>query len=109
MIVFICVIRVHNQVKVKVIKYFLRTFYLIITPEWAIFWDTFTLVLLMNGDRSKGVHLIASVSIYSEKMYILRIFFTKSKYPTFRQKNSMHNQVGPQGWFPKCMLHTATN
>ena len=30
----------------------------------------------------------------------LRIFFTKSKYPTFRPKTSMHNQVGPQGWFP---------
>ncbi len=24
-----------------------------------------------------------------------------SKYPTFRQKSSMHNQIGPQGWFPK--------
>ena len=31
----------------------------------------------------------------------LRIFFTESKYPTFRQKMSMHNQVGPQGWFPQ--------
>ncbi len=29
---------------------------------------------------------------------ILRIFFTKSKYPTFRQETSM---VGSQGWFHK--------
>ncbi len=31
---------------------------------------------------------------------VLRIFFTKSKYPIFTQKNysSIHNQVGPQGW-----------
>ncbi len=27
---------------------------------------------------------------------VLRIFFTKSKYATFRQKNSMPDQVGPQ-------------
>ncbi len=41
--------------------------------------------------------------LLKEISLILRIFFTKSKYPTFRQKNSMHNQVEPQ-----CMLHTAT-
>ncbi len=36
----------------------------------------------------------------------LRIFFTKSKYPTFRQETSMHHQVGSQGWFhKKCYTH----
>ena len=38
-----------------------------------------------------------------EHSSILRIFFTKSKYPTFRQKTSMNNQVRPQGWLPQNM------
>ncbi len=41
------------------------------------------------------------VLLDSQSVFLLRIFFTKSKYPTFRQKISMDNQVGLQGWFPQ--------
>ncbi len=43
-----------------------------------------------------AIELCMKISV---ALWALRIFFTKSKYPTFRHKSSMHHQVGSQGWF----------